>query len=245
MTHRILTLSCILAALAVTVPAAAAAQRGDGYGTARVRTLASRYADCVVARFTPQAMDVVVNNIPNNEILSRFRRLDSINCMSRVSDSEGGGIRFGGDTFRYMLADGLVRLHYGNAGPSDFAAVPPLAFAPVPPLDEAALSQMGEQQQAEQRDRHRMQMASRAVAILGDCAARAQPESVRRIALTEPASPEEGEALLALRPTLGACLPADSSVRLSREILRGTLLFGYYRLAHTAQPPQPIGPEAQ
>lgn len=184
----------------------------------------------------------MVNNVPNNEILSRFRRLDSINCMSRVSDGEGGGISFGGDTFRYMLADGLVRLHYGNAGPDDFADVPPLTFAPVPPLDEAALSQMGEQQQTEQRNRHRMQMASRVVAILGDCTARAQPESVRRIALTEPASPEEGEALLALRPALGGCLPADSSVRLSREILRGALLFGYYRLAHAAQPPHSIEP---
>lgn len=228
----------MLAVTALALPVPAAADDGSGQGASSlVRSVASDYADCIVARFTPQSVDAVVNDLPNTEIMNRYRRLISIDCMGRANERDGSGIRFVGDTFRYMLGEGLVRLHYPASGPTDFAAVPPLVRVPVPPLDEARLATLSERRQQEERERHTSRVGFRAAAILGECVARLEPEASRRVAFTQPASAEEGTALMALRQALAACLPTGQTVRVSRETMRGAVLFNYYRLAHAAQPP--------
>lgn len=200
----------------------------------RGREIAHGYADCIVSRNTRQAVDIVINYVPGVAIFDRHRRLNSVQCM----DEAGGeyGVRFTGDAFRYMLAEGLVRLHYRNEGPTDFSAVAPLAHQQVGPLDEARLSTLSESEQREVREGHAREMSLRAAAMLGECVARIEPDAVRRVALTIPNSAEEGQALTTLRPAVAACLPPDTTIRLSRTSMRGALLLAYYRLAYVAQP---------
>lgn len=237
MANRFPRVALFLAAIAIMSPASALADDRPGHGTERVRNVASAYADCIVTRYPSQSVDVLINDLPNSEVMDRYRRLNSSHCMGRANGRDGSGIRFVGDAFRYMLAEGLVRLHYPVAGPTDFAGVPALAREPLPELDEAWLANLGERRQQEERERHSRLVGYRGAAIIGECIARREPESARRLAFTDPAGAEEGTALMALRPALSACIPAGQSLRISRETMRGAILFNYYRLAHAAQPP--------
>lgn len=232
-TIKVITLATL--ALAIAAPVAASAQRPSD--EARLRAIAADYADCVVARYPAMAVDSVVNDLPNDEIADRHRRLNSVSCMGDARTGNVGGVSFAGDTFRYMLAEGLVRLHYRTTGPTDLSAVPALERRPVAPLDEAALATMNDRRAQEVRDRHAGAMGLRTMALLGECVARRNPDTVRGLALTTPASPEEAAAFRTVQPAIASCLPVGATVRLNRGTVRGALLLNYYRLAYAAQPP--------
>jgi hypothetical protein len=227
--------AAVLVAVALATTSPVAAERPSDI--ARTRAIATAYADCVVGRYTAMAVDSVVNELPNDEISERYRRLNNVSCMGEARTGSVEGLGFGGDSFRYMLAEGLVRLHYASGGPTDFSSVPALVRTPVASLDEAALARMSARRQQELREAHGSAMGLRTMALLGECVARRNPETVRRIALTDPASPAESEAIALVQPTIGSCIPSGSTVRLNRAIVRGSLLLNYYRLAHAAQPP--------
>jgi hypothetical protein len=232
-----LTKSTILATLALSIAVPAAANQERPSDVARLRAVATDYADCVVARYPALAVDSVINDLPNDEISDRHRRLNSVSCMGDARTGNVSGVAFRGDTFRYMLAEGLVRLHYATSGPTDFAAVPALERRSVAPLDETALATMNARRAQEIRDSHATAMGLRTMAMLGECVARRNPEAVRGLALTQPATPEESAALATVQPAIGSCLPTGATVRLNRAIIRGSLLLNYYRLAYAAQPP--------
>lgn len=234
-TIKLITRATVALMIAIAVPAAANQERPSD--VARLRAVATDYADCVVARYPAMAVDSVVNDLPNDEISERHRRLNSVSCMGDARTGNVSGVAFRGDTFRYMLAEGLVRLHYATSGPTDFAAVPALERRPVTPLDETALATMNHRRAQEIRDSHATAMGLRTMAMLGECVARRNPEAVRGLALTQPATPEESAALATVQPAIGSCLPTGATVRLNRAIIRGSLLHNYYRLAHAAQPP--------
>lgn len=226
--------------LGVSLPVAclsamsASAQRPSD--VARTRATSTEYGDCVVARYTAIARDVILQEVPNDTIMDDHRRLLSVNCMGQATERDGSGIRFRGDSFRYMLAEGLVRLHYPTGGPTDFSTVPALVRPEIAPLDEAMVAGLSRRRQEEVRENHRVAVGIRTMALLGECVVRYAPEAVRAMALTDPASPEETAAMTAVQPAIAGCLPQGSTVRLNRAVVRGSLLVNYYRLAHAVQP---------
>lgn len=217
-----------------TVAPASAERPSD---VARTREVSTDYGDCVVRRHTAMAVDSVLNELPNEEISERYWRLNSVSCIAVARTGGVDGLRFRGDSFRYMLAEGLVRLFYSTSGPVDFTALAPLERMPISPLDEAAVANMGRRRQEEVREAHRAAVGWRTMALLAECVVRRQPETVRTMALTDPVSPEETSVMSDLQPAIAECLPAGATVRFNRAVLRGALLLNYFRLANAVQPP--------
>lgn len=228
---RLSIIAGVLAALLVTP-----VQARSGRGEQRLREASLAYGDCVVRRNAVAARQVVLAEVPNDDIREDYRRLISTDCMSDAGRGGVAGILFRADSFRYMLAEGLVRLDYRASGPIDFTAVPRIDRPPVAALDEEELAGMGRRRQAELRESHRLATALRAMALLAECVARAAPEGVRSLALSEPQSADETQRFAVVQPAIAACLPPGESVRLDRSVLRGALLLNYYRLAHAVQP---------
>ena len=222
-------------ALAAALPAQA--QRGSDEAQLRATSIA--YGDCVVRRYTARAQQVGLVELPNDRILDDHRRLISTDCMNDANNRDGSGIRFRADSFRYMLAEGLVRLHYLESGPTDFSAVPRIDRPAIAPIDEAALARLSARRQAEAREEHRVALGLRTLNMLSECIVRTAPEEVRALAQTEPQSAAETQGFAPVQPAIAACLPADATVRLNRAVLRGALLLSYYRLAHAVQPVAP------
>lgn len=213
--------------------------------TARAREVASEYADCVVNRHRDTAVDVTIHSYDSDEFRSRLDNLVNANCMDRARRTLTWGLQFRGNAFRYMLAEGLVRHDYAQAGPQSFGAVPPLERIPVLPLDEAELSRLSESDQTARRAAHRADQDQLALSTVAECTARLAPEATRLIGLTEPNSVEETSAIAAVQPAIGECLPIGTSLRLSRIAVRGELLLNYYRLAYASgenHVQQPIRP---
>ena len=224
----------LLAALSLAAALPAQAQRG--HGEAQLRATSIAYGDCVVRRYTARAQQVVLVELPNDRILDDHRRLISPDCMNDANNRDGSGIRFRADSFRTMLAEGLVRLHYPQSGPTDFSAVPRIDRPAIAPIDEAALARLSARRQAEAREEHRVAIGLRTLNMLSECVVRAVPDEVRALAQTDPHSAAETQGFAPVQPAIAACLPAETNVRLNRAVLRGALLLSYYRLAHAVQP---------
>lgn len=208
----------------------------------RSREISTAYGDCVVGRYPAEAADAVLNDLSNVAISDRYRRLNNVSCMSEARTGRVEGLRFAGDSFRYMLAEGLVRLHYPSSGPADFSAVPALTRPPIEPFDEAALLRMSTRRQEEARSAFRAKSGLRVMAMLGECVARRDPEGTRSLAQTQPASAEEAATLARIQPAIARCLPEGTTVRFNRAVVRGSLLVNYYRLARAVQPPPAVVP---
>ncbi|MBA3512120.1 hypothetical protein [Sphingomonas sp.] len=67
--------------------------------------------------------------------------------------------------------------------------------------------------------------------LMAFCAVRKDAAAVARLLKTDPATAAEYDAIVALGPVLGGCLPANSKSRFTREALRALLALGANRLA--------------
>ena len=67
--------------------------------------------------------------------------------------------------------------------------------------------------------------------IFAECVARADPDHVLDLVLTEPGSDAEKKAFAALQPPLRSCVPRDRTISLDSLQLRGVLAMNLYRLA--------------
>lgn len=75
---------------------------------------------------------------------------------------------------------------------------------------------------------------SEIIRIFGECMARRHPAEVDRLLRTDVESSEEGTAINALAPDMGACLWNGQSIEFNRESLRAALADGLYRMTIAA-----------
>jgi hypothetical protein len=73
------------------------------------------------------------------------------------------------------------------------------------------------------------------------CAARTNPAAVDRLLWTGMGTPEELQALNALRPALATCLTQDQTIQTNRITTRALLAEALYQM----QPPAPPVPNAR
>lgn len=198
--------------------------------------LSAAFSDCVVVRQRDRAMAMVIAAPDNKSIMRTYSRLIDSECMGEVTrDEEQSGIRFSGDTFMYSMAAALAKSEFGEAGPRSFGDRAPLDHRKPVALDETKLSKLSKQRRAEMLGDLENAKNWYMLSVLGECGARSEPESVRKIALTSPGSIEEKTSLKSIVPTLGNCLPPETALTFKPWQLRGALLVNYVRLASAPQ----------
>lgn len=69
----------------------------------------------------------------------------------------------------------------------------------------------------------------------GECVAHADGEAVRTLIRLSPGSASEKEMFARLMPSLSACLPPGQKYKITRQVVKGFLAEGLYRLSVTAR----------
>lgn len=203
---------------------------------AEIAQATERFARCIVSRRPDQARIIVAESLGSAEVAKRFPSFLDERCIDADSKAPGRvHWQFPHLTLHQMMAGLLVRRDYAAAGPSTFQSVAPLpAFVVPPKMDEADRKKL---HPLNQEAVLRSEQTAAAWAVLqpfGECVARANPEGVRSLALTDAASDGEEEALKALQPLFGGCLPAGVTFKMRGQDVRGSSVLAYYRLARLA-----------
>jgi hypothetical protein len=185
------------------------------------------YADCIVKKRPEDAVMAVLSTSDNATLVRDYPKLIDGYCLTGFTDK----MWFSGDLLRYALADALVRRELASQAVLDPAAIPPLNHRdPVPP---ASVTQASNEKKRFDREQWQfgVALAYSQVSHFGECVVRADPAGTHRLLASKPTSPSEGGAMLALRPSLSACLDKGNKLNLTKEVLRGTIALNYYRLA--------------
>jgi hypothetical protein len=180
----------------------------------------------------------VTENLGGAEVAKRFPSFLDERCIDADSKAPGRvHWQFPQSMLHQMMAGLLVRRDYGAAGPSTFQGVAPLpAFVVPPKMDEADRKKMHPlNQEAVLRSEQNAEVWA-VLQPFGECVARANPEGVRSLALTDAGSESEQMALKVLLPLFGGCLPAGVTFKLRGKDVRGASVLAYYRLAKLASP---------
>lgn len=230
-------LSLALAAPAVAAPGLSEDWSDADYSTKETRALTHAYARCVVKRQPAKASEAIARNVDNATILRDYPMLIRDECLSRQVHQKTR-MRFGGDLYRYALADALVNRELAAQPAPGLEAVPRLDHRdpgePPQPIDpkgrkldkrklEAALAS------------YRRDTAFAYLSRYGECVVRVDAAGAKALLATGPDSAEEASGFAALRPALGRCLPEGETLRSGKAALRGSIAINYYRLAHAAR----------
>jgi hypothetical protein len=233
-----------LASLALaTPPLAAQPLRRDwsdaDYSTRETRALTHAYARCVVRRQPAKASQAIAGNVDNGAILRDYPMLIRPECLTRQVH-QATRMRFGGDLYRYALADALVNRELSARPAPDLDAVPRLDHrdpgAPPQPVD-ARGRKLSKRKLEAALESYRRDSAFAYLSRYGECVVRADTEGARALLVTAPDSAEEAARFSALRPALARCLPEGETLRSGKAALRGSIAVNYYRLAHAAGMP--------
>ena len=199
------------------------------------RKLVHDYARCVVRKNADLASDAIRANADNGTIMRKYPALIDGGCMATT----GGSIeaRFGGDLYRYAIADALVNARYKTVGEISFANRLPLAHLPLP--DRAAFDTKlavikSKSKRQEMEEGFKKQYSVGWLSRYGECIVRHDPVKTRLWLLTPPDGPEETSRINDLRAAFADCLQAGT-LRFNRTVMRGTVAINYFRLA-TATP---------
>jgi hypothetical protein len=210
---------------------------GQDYKPTEVRQLTRQYADCVVRSHHRRASEALLADVGNGEIFRRYDDLIDGGCLGSVAGPVQA--KFGGDTYRYALAEALVNADFAKAGPSDFSDRLPLAHLPYPDrteLDAKLTKAKKDRQRKDLQDSFDKAFGVAWMSRYGECIARRDPVGSRYWLLTKPEIPEELSRINALRPAFTECLEGGT-LKFGRSALRGTVAINYYRLAMATQRP--------
>lgn len=229
------------AALAVPaiLPFAAPARADEARENARTRKLMHDYARCVVKAHHEQAAEALLSDVDNGMIQKKYPDLIDGRCLGQVG-GDGLQMRFGGDLYRYALADALVNADYARQESTDFSDRLPLAHLHADTAAELAAKLAGVKSPHRRAAIERQSRKDAAVAWLsqyGECVVRTDPVHARRWLLTPPDGPEEISRINELQPAFGSCLD-QGTLKFNRITMRGTVAINYFRLASAT--PQPI-----
>ena len=201
------------------------------------RKMMHEYARCVVKQKGEQASDAIVSNSDNATIVRRYPELLSGDCLGKAAGSIQ--MRFGGDLYRYALADALVNLNFATKSESGFTDRLPLAHLAPPDrakLDDYLAKTKNKRKRDEAEQSFNRQYVVTWLSRYGECVVRNEPVKARQWLLTPPGGPEETSRINDLRPAFNECL-GDGTMKFNRVTMRGTVAINYYRLAMaTVQP---------
>jgi hypothetical protein len=204
--------------------------------TKETRAVVHAYAACIVKRQPAKAAEAIGRNVDNGTMMREYPKLFDGDCLS-TGPAETLEARFGGDLYRYAIADALVRRDLASFARNDFSAVPRLDHRE--PTEPAQVDRKGKKLSAKN---YQASLASyqksRAFSYLskyGECVARLDPAAAQALLLTKPDAPDEAARFKALLPALSTCLPEGQTLSFGKVALRGTIAVNYYRLAMAAR----------
>ncbi len=209
------------------------------YSTRETRALTHAYAQCVVKGQAAKASEAILANVPTGAILRDYRMLIRPECLVRQT-RQTTQMRFGGDLYRYALADALVNRELAALPVPDLDSVPRLDHHdPGPPPGEvdAKGRKLGKRRLEAARLSYGRDAAFAFLSVYGECIVRADAAGAKALLVTVPDSAEEKARFDALRPTFARCLPEGQTLRFGKVALRGSVAINYYRLAHAARAP--------
>ena len=142
-------------------------------------------------------------------------------------------MKFGGDLYRYALANALVNADFAKKADVDFEDRLPLAHIAVPAqsvLDASlhGIKSMRKRQQAQADFRESVGVAW--LSRFGECVVRQAPTKARAWLLTPINVAEETSRINDLRSAFSECL-GEGTLKFNRVTMRGTVALNYYRLA--------------
>ena len=207
------------------------------------RKIMHAYARCVVKMKRIQAGEAIISNSDNGTIMKRYSDLISSECMAQT----GGSVqmRFGGDLYRYALADALVNSEFSAGGDSNFSNRLPLAHlltGTQAELDAAVAKTKSKSKRAELEEDFKKRFGVAWLSRYGECVVRRDPVKARLWLLTPPDGPEETSRITDLMPAFNECL-GEGTLKFNRVTMRGTVAINYYRLAKAT--PQPLAGKTQ
>jgi hypothetical protein len=235
--HLMATVSLGLAATSLPAQGSSEDWSDADYSTEETRALTHAYARCVVKRQPAKASEAIARNVDNKAILRDYPMLLREECLSRQVHQQTR-IRFGGDLYRYALADALVN--------RDLAAQPAPLLDSVPRLDhrepgepprpiDSRGRKLGKRKLEAANESYRRDAAFAFLSRYGECVVRVDAAGAKGLLVAKPDSADETARFTALRPALAHCLPEGETLRSGRVALRGTIAINYYRLAHAAR----------
>jgi hypothetical protein len=196
------------------------------------------YAECVVRQRHDRAADAILSNADNEVIQRRYGDLIRGDCL--VSAAGGGGVqmKFGGDLYRYALADALVNADFFKSTDADFTDRPPLAHIAMPvqtKFDAYLAGVKSKRKREEAQAAYTNQVSMAWLSRFGECVVRQEPAKARAWLLTPINVAEETSRINDLRSAFSECL-GQGTLKFNRVTMRGTVALNYYRLARaTAQ----------
>lgn len=207
------------------------------FSTKETRALTHAYAKCVVDRQAKKASEALLENADNGTILRKYRQLINGECLARQT-KQTSQMKFGGDLYRYALADALVARELAAAPAPELGAVPRLEHrdpGEAPSQTTKSGKRLGKEKYEEALKNYRQSASFSYVSRYGECVVRVAPAGAKALLLTVPDSAEENARFRELGTALATCLPPGETLRFGRVVLRGTIAINYYRLAHAAR----------
>lgn len=189
------------------------------------------YATCVVKKRRDRASAAILSDSDNTDILHKFPDLIDSECLGRVAGDVQ--MKFGGDLYRYAMADALVNSAFVSRVDTSFDDRLPLAHLTVPErsvIDTRLAKTSGKHKRDDIEDDYKKRTVIAWMSRYGECIVRHNPIKARLWLLTPPGGPEEVSRINDLRPSFSACL-GDGTLKFNRIVMRGTLAINYYRLA--------------
>jgi hypothetical protein len=195
------------------------------------RKIMHRFAECVVQKHHKRASEMILADENNGAILARYSDLIDDDCLGSVAGNVS--MTFGGDLYRYDIADALVNADYATQGPTDFVDRQPLAHLVAP--DPAKLNiELAKLKNKAAKDRLQAAFDKNAsntwLSRYGECIVRHSPSDARLWLITPPDTPEETSRINALRPAFSDCLDGGT-LKFNRIVMRGIVAINYNRLA--------------
>lgn len=185
---------------------------GSGKTDARETMLA--FAECLVSRSpgrTANIIDVRIDSPEYERMMgSYFDEIGDL-CMS------GGELTMNETLLRGSVFQALYQRDFGDEGPTSFD----------PALDTGYRAMYTEPVA-------RKGKLSLGLESFGECVARADGATVRKLLMMRPDSQGEAEAFQTIQPFLNGCIPVGVELTFSLATLKGALAEGMYRLSRAA-----------
>lgn len=217
--------------------AVAAAQSDSEHSTKETRAVMHDYAECVVRRQPAKASAAISANLDNATILRRYPMLMSPECLGDAA-GDGSSMRFGGDLYKYALADALVKRELAGWTMPDLAGVPRLVHrdpGEAPTRLKANGKPRGKREYETALALYEQDAAYAYLSRYGECAVRGDPGGAKALLLSSPDTPRETLAFDALRPVLERCMEEGRTISFGKVALRGSIAINFYRLARAAR----------
>lgn len=198
-----------------------------------IRAVSNKYANCVVSRQHTLASEALINNVDNETLSKKYRKLIIGNCLVAANGGNGARMGFGGDLYRYALAEALIKVDFPAPSFDSFDKVPPLEHLPL--LPEQDFSRVSDRKAKEHSERLSERKTTRALSKYGECVVRFAPQDSLALMETQADSTEETTGFQTLQPALSNCLAEGTKLGFGKSVLRGSIAINYFRLAHAAK----------